>query len=59
MQDCGAMLWSKLDSDILKAGGDRFEKQRKKLGQTYGDHICFDKLTEKIKGFRETIPLIQ
>jgi len=26
MQDCGAMLWSKLDSDILKAGGDKFEK---------------------------------
>jgi hypothetical protein len=41
MQDCGAMLWSKLDSDILKAGGDKFEKQRKKLGQTYGDHIWY------------------
>jgi len=54
------MLWNKLDSDILKAGGDKFEKQRKKLGtQTiYSDNITFDKLTEKIKAFRETIPLI-
>jgi len=26
------MLWSKLDSDVLKVGADRFEKLRKKLG---------------------------
>ena len=26
MQECGAMLWSKLDADVLKSGGDKFEK---------------------------------
>jgi hypothetical protein len=25
------MLWSKLDSEILKTGADRFDKLRKKL----------------------------
>jgi len=58
MQECSAMLWSKLDSDVLKTGGDKFEKTRKKLALEYNEHPTFEKLTDKIKAFRETIPLI-
>ena len=57
--DWSGMLWSKLDSDILKNGAERFDKLRKKLKETYNDHPVFDKLAYMIKDFKESIPLIQ
>jgi hypothetical protein len=53
-----SMLWSKLDSDILKVGADRFEKLRKKLGQEYNGHPTYEKLSLMIKEFKDSIPLI-
>lgn len=53
------MIWSKLDSDILKEGGDNFEKKRKRLANDYSEHPTYIKLAAKITGFRDSIPLIQ
>jgi hypothetical protein len=53
------MPWNKLDSDVLKTGADKFEKTRKKLALEYADHPTYEKLAERIKEFRESIPLIQ
>lgn len=34
-------MWSKLDSEGLKAEADKFDKNRKKLAKTYDDNIIF------------------
>jgi len=53
------MLWSKLDSDILKQGADKFDKLRKKLATEYNGHPTYEKLSLMIKEFKDSIPLIQ
>lgn len=57
--DWSGMIWSKLDSDILKEGADSFEKKRKKLANDYAENSTYLKLANKITGFRDSIPLIQ
>lgn len=52
-------MWSKLDSEGLKAEADKFDKNRKKLNKTYADNSVFQKLSKKIVDFKESIPLIQ
>ena len=52
------MLWSKLDSDVLKTGADKFDKLRKKLANEYNGHPTYEKLSLMIKEFKDSIPLI-
>jgi len=59
ISDWSGMIWSKLDSDILKEGADTFEKKRKKLANDYAENPTYAKLASKITGFRDSIPLIQ
>ena len=53
------MLWSKLDSEILRVGSEKFEKLRKKLTNDYNGHPTFEKLSLMIKEFKDSSPLIQ
>lgn len=57
--DWSNMLWSKLDSEILRAGAERFDKLRKQLKEAFDAHPVYDKLAYMIKDFKESIPLIQ
>jgi len=34
-------MWSKLDSEGLKAEADKFDKNRKKLNKIYADNVIF------------------
>ena len=58
-QEWSNMLWSKLDSDVLKQGADKFDKLRKKLATEYNGHPTYEKLSLMIKEFKDSIPLIQ
>jgi hypothetical protein len=55
-------LWSKLDAEFLLTRSNEFEKLRKKLiKEGFEDNsvrFTFEKLSNFIKSFRETIPLI-
>lgn len=57
--DWSSMLWSKLDSEVLKVGADKFDKLRKKLANEYNGHPTYEKLSLMIKEFKDSIPLIQ
>jgi dynein heavy chain, axonemal len=57
--DWSAMLWSKLDSDLLKTGSERFDKRRRVLEPEFKEHPTFQKLAAKIIEFKQSIPLIQ
>lgn len=58
LREWSTMFWAKLESETVRAGAEKYDKQRKKLARQYEDNMVFKKLATKIIEFKESIPLI-